>query len=68
MPVRFLTRYVHPSCHGEADLHPDTPDGLQLGHAKVVLDNSIASGSVTRDGGFVMYGLRAPCVLPDTVR
>ena len=30
------------------------PDSLQLGHAKVVLDNSIASGSITRNGGFVM--------------
>jgi len=29
-------------------------DNLQLGHAKVVLDNSIASGSITRDGRFVI--------------
>ncbi|KAI0257501.1 hypothetical protein BJV78DRAFT_1272479 [Lactifluus subvellereus] len=34
-------------------------DGLQLGHAKVVLDNSIASGSITRDGGFLIPDVAA---------
>jgi len=29
-------------------------DATQLGHAKVVLDNSVASGSVTRNGTFVI--------------
>ena len=41
------------SCH-MLTLRPHMPDSLQLGHAKVVLDNSIASGSITRNGGFVM--------------
>lgn len=34
--------------------NPPIPDAIQLGHAKVVLDNSVASGSVSRDGKFVM--------------
>jgi hypothetical protein len=34
-------------------------DSLRLGHAKVVLDNSIASGSITRDGGFVIADVTA---------
>ncbi|KAI0001968.1 hypothetical protein BJV77DRAFT_1063328 [Russula vinacea] len=34
-------------------------DSLQLGHAKVVLDNSIASGSITRNGGFVIANVTA---------
>lgn len=38
-----------------------SPDATQLGHAKVVLDNSVASGSVTRDGTFVMCGFVIIC-------
>jgi len=34
-------------------------DSLQLGQAKVVLDNSIASGSITRDGRFVIPDVEA---------
>ncbi|KAH9968911.1 hypothetical protein BC827DRAFT_1166433 [Russula dissimulans] len=30
------------------------PDSLQLGHARVVLDNSIASGTISRDGLFTV--------------
>lgn len=35
------------------------PDSHQLGQAKVVLDNSIASGSITRDGRFVIADVAA---------
>ncbi|KAI9462506.1 hypothetical protein BJY52DRAFT_1185224 [Lactarius psammicola] len=34
-------------------------DAIQLGHAKVVLDNSVASGSVTRNGTFVIPDVSA---------
>ncbi|KAI0004279.1 hypothetical protein BJV74DRAFT_881429 [Russula compacta] len=34
-------------------------DSLQLGHAKVVLDNSVASGSISRDGRFVVADVPA---------
>jgi len=35
------------------------PDAAQLGHAKVVLDNSVASGSITRNGTFVIPDVAA---------
>ena len=44
---------AHPAPSTDSFL-PATPDSHQLGHAKVVLDNSIASGSITKDGQFVM--------------
>ncbi|KAI9445143.1 hypothetical protein H4582DRAFT_1913555 [Lactarius indigo] len=34
-------------------------DAIQLGHAKVVLDNSVASGSITRNGNFVIPDVAA---------
>jgi len=34
-------------------------DAIQLGHAKVVLDNSVASGSVSRNGTFVIPDVAA---------
>ena len=43
--------FVHHLCSP-----PTPPDAIQLGHAKVVLDNSVASGSVSRNGTFVMCG------------
>ena len=53
--VRTSVVSLNPSRRYELTLRPyATPDSLQLGHAKVVLDNSIASGTVTRDGGFLM--------------
>ncbi|KAH9025863.1 hypothetical protein EDB85DRAFT_208761 [Lactarius pseudohatsudake] len=34
-------------------------DAIQLGHAKVVLDNSVASGSISRNGNFIIPDVAA---------
>lgn len=42
-------------------------DAIQLGHAKVVLDNSVASGSVSRNGTFVIPDVAAGTYLVSVV-
>ena len=54
VPVRSRRRRRCVPC-ADFSFPPQTSlDAAQLGHAKVVLDNSVASGSITRNGTFVM--------------
>ncbi|KAI0304832.1 hypothetical protein BC826DRAFT_1100608 [Russula brevipes] len=52
--VSVCTAVLSADLSGFVQWNEHCADSLQLGHAKVVLDNSIASGTVTRDGGFLI--------------